>query len=134
VSQCIWGRPGEEVRPNQLRIGKTLARKAEGSLVNIKADERTISGAQRGENTACAAAKLYNWTTRCRSGRTPEVQIAVATRVEIALVIKEALTPMIDQRFGSQRIVSPAAFRLASELITSRAARFAIIAVDSAQS
>lgn len=107
MPQCLWWRPGEQIRLNQLYLWKTLAREAESGIIKIKTHERTISGGNRGENAACAAAKFYNWTTRCRGGRTPEVQISVATRVEIALVIKEATPPINGQRLGSQRIVSP---------------------------
>ena len=39
---------------------KTLARKAESIIIKIKADERTISGGNRGEDATCAATKFYN--------------------------------------------------------------------------
>jgi len=60
VPQCLWWRPGKEIRLNQLCAWKTLARKAESSVIKIKADERTISGGNRGENATCATTEFYN--------------------------------------------------------------------------
>jgi hypothetical protein len=60
VLQFVWWRPGEQIRLNQLSTRKTLAREAESGTIKIKTDERTISGANRGENATCAATKFYS--------------------------------------------------------------------------
>ena len=60
MAQCVWGRPGEQIRLNQLSIWKTLACEAESGIIKIKTDERTISGGNRSENAASAATKFYN--------------------------------------------------------------------------
>ena len=60
MPQCLWWRPGEQIRLNQLCTWKTLARKAESGIIKIKTDERTISGAKRGEDATCATTEFYN--------------------------------------------------------------------------
>ena len=60
MPQSLWWRPGEQIRLNQLSTRKTLAREAEGRVIKIKTDERTISGGNRSENATCATTEFYN--------------------------------------------------------------------------
>ncbi len=129
-----WRRPARKVRIYELCRGEALACKGERRSITVDADQRTVESLKCAEDATGTAAELNDRPLRCRRGRPPKLTILLRTSVEVPLVVEEALTGILAQRPGSQRIVSPSALRFARELITSSAARLAIIAVDSAQS
>lgn len=111
-----------------------LAGEGDRLSIAIEADEVSIGGVQCFQDSPSATTEFDDCAAGCLSERSPKRTILLCASVEVTLVVEESTPRRWVQRPGSQRIVSPAAFRFASELITSRAARFAIIAVDSAQS
>ena len=124
----------QQINVKDLRGRDAFASEGDRLRVAIKTDQASITDVERLKDPTSATAELNNGAASCLGERAPKRTILLGTCVEVTLVVEESAPRRCNQRPGSQRIVSPAAFRLASELITSRAARFAIIAVDSAQS
>jgi len=124
----------QQINVKDLRGRDAFAGEGDRFRVAIEADQAAITDVERLKDSTSATAEFNNGAASCLGERAPERTILLRASVEVALVVKESTPQECAQRPGSQRIVSPAAFRFASELITSRAARFAIIAVDSAQS
>ena len=132
--KALRRRPVHEIHVEDLSVGEALTGESDCLRVAIKADEASIADTQRRKDATSATAELNDGAASRLGERAPKRTVLLSARVEVTLVVKESTPSCADQRPCSQRIVSPAAFRFASELITSRAARFAIIAVDSAQS
>ena len=124
----------QQINVKDLRGRDAFAGEGDRLRVTIEADQAAITDVERLKDPTSATAELNDGAASCLGERAPERTILLCTCVEVTLVVEESTPRRCNQRPGSQRIVSPAAFRFASELITSRAARFAIIAVDSAQS
>ena len=124
----------QQINVKDLRGRDAFAGEGDRLRVAIEADQAAITDVERLKDPTSATAELNDGAASCLGERAPERTILLSACVEVTLVVEESTPRRCNQRPGSQRIVSPAAFRFASELITSRAARFAIIAVDSAQS
>lgn len=124
----------EQINVEDLRGRDAFAGESDRLWVAIQTDQAAITDVERLKDSTSAAAELNNGAASPLGERAPERTVLLSARVEVTLVVEESTPSCADQRPCSQRIVSPDAFRFASELITSRAARFAIIAVDSAQS
>jgi hypothetical protein len=132
--KALRRQPLQEINFKDLCRWDALAGEGTRLRVVIETDQTAIMDIERCKDSTGAAAKLNDRSTSLSGECSPNVTISLGPSVEVALVVEEPLPVQRAQRRGSQRIVSPAAFRFASELITSSAARLAIIAVDSAQS
>jgi hypothetical protein len=130
--------PRASISKDEIRLRQAFGGEGKGLAIEIDADQCAIVRANRahdGEQPSAAAAELKDRSTRVRRKIAPEGAVVVCAGIEVALIGEKPSADLGgDQRGASQRMRSPAALRFANALITSSAARFAIIAVDSAQS
>ena len=83
-------RPVKKFDFQELRGWNALASEGDRLRVPIDADQASITGVERLEDSTCATTELNDGAVRCLSERAPERTIILRASVEVTLVVEES--------------------------------------------